>query len=228
MLYTICSKPGCRDGADPIARLILDPAGHLYGTTTAGGNYPPKCGQSSGCGVAFKLTTKSGGGWSEDALHRFANFPGDGWVPSGPLVMDRQKRLYGTTAAGGGSGCEGGCGTMYKLSQSSDARWNETLMHTFGKGRHGASPQGGVALDNVGDVYGVTALGGAGSCGCGVVYKAAYQHAGNWKYSVLHTFTGNDGALPVTLIFGEKSGKLYGTTILGGASDNGVIFELTR
>jgi uncharacterized repeat protein (TIGR03803 family) len=41
------------DGAHPIAGLILDTAGNLYGTTSDGGDL--SCG-FSGCGTVFKLT----------------------------------------------------------------------------------------------------------------------------------------------------------------------------
>jgi uncharacterized repeat protein (TIGR03803 family) len=53
VLYIFCSQTGCADGAKPDAPVVMDGAGNLYGTTTAGG---------SGYGTAFKLTPSSTGG----------------------------------------------------------------------------------------------------------------------------------------------------------------------
>ena len=47
VLYTFCSLPGCSDGGGPLAGLIADSAGNLYGTTQQRG--------ASGLGVVFKL-----------------------------------------------------------------------------------------------------------------------------------------------------------------------------
>ncbi len=47
-LYTFCSQPGCADGSEPMAALISDKSGHLYGTTAKGGAY--------GQGVVFEIT----------------------------------------------------------------------------------------------------------------------------------------------------------------------------
>jgi hypothetical protein len=57
VLYSFCSKPNCSDGASPVAGLIADSSGNLYGTASEGGGgaaaacEPP----SLGCGVVFKL-----------------------------------------------------------------------------------------------------------------------------------------------------------------------------
>ncbi len=204
-------------GSNPFAGLIRDRSGHLYGTTYAGGI---GC-VGEGCGTVFELTLSSGGGWREQVLHSFDNNGKDGYFPGGPLLRDRLGGLYGTTDLGGTIGY----GAVFKLTPASDG-WRESLVHSFGGGNYGSAPQGGVVMDRSGNLYGVTAWGGNG-CACGVAYKLMKERSGKWAYTALHTFTGNDGAVPVTLTFDEKSGKLYGTTILGGTQDFGVIFELT-
>ena len=47
--------------------------------------------------------------------------------------------------------------------------------------------------------------------------------------TVLHSFTGgsSDGADPRAGLIADRAGNLYGTTLGGGASGNGVVFELT-
>jgi uncharacterized repeat protein (TIGR03803 family) len=91
MIYNFCSRNNCADGASPLAGLLMDGDGVLYGTTSAGGT---GC-SSSGCGVVFKLTpTKNG--WKETILHRFRGGSSDGAGPEEQLVFDRSGNLYGT------------------------------------------------------------------------------------------------------------------------------------
>ena len=54
------------------------------------------------------------------------------------------------------------------------------------------------------------------------------QPKGKWKYTVLYTFSGgSDGCIPAGNLVFDKKGNLYGGTVLGGTTGNGVIFELT-
>lgn len=103
------SFAGGKDGAGPEAGLISDNAGNLYGTTTTGG---AACSINSfGCGTVFKLTPDG----HETVLHAFEGGT-DGAYPESELVADGAGNLYGTTAAGGVSGCTGdGCGTVFSL-----------------------------------------------------------------------------------------------------------------
>jgi uncharacterized repeat protein (TIGR03803 family) len=82
-------------------------------------------------------------------------------------------------------------------------------------------------MDKSGNLYGTTIAGGTSSCGCGVVYKLTPGSNGKWKYTVLHRFTGYDGAQPDAYPILDSKGNLYGTTITGGAGGAGVAFELT-
>jgi|HubBroStandDraft_2_1064218.scaffolds.fasta_scaffold24438_1 uncharacterized repeat protein (TIGR03803 family) len=84
---------GAKDGRQPHAGLIFDPAGNLYGTAGIGGKL--SCGLGAGCGVVFKLAPNSKGGWKETVLQYFANHPGA--QPLGDLIFDAAGNLYGTT-----------------------------------------------------------------------------------------------------------------------------------
>jgi uncharacterized repeat protein (TIGR03803 family) len=62
VLYTFCSRTNCGDGENPVASLIFDQAGNLYGTTSSGGAH--------GGGTVFKLTPNADGSWRESVLLR--------------------------------------------------------------------------------------------------------------------------------------------------------------
>ena len=89
---------------------------------------------------------------------------------------------------------------------------------------------GNLVLDKSGNLYGTTELGGTGpDCnsffkGCGTVFELTPARPGS--YTVLYSFTGDpDGGFPATLMFDPK-GNLFGTTLFGGTSDSGTVFEL--
>jgi len=148
------------DGYWPDAGLIFDPAGNLYGTTTAGGT---GCGDSC-AGTVFQLTPGKDGKWTETLLHSF-NFNGkDGFYPTVGLILDGAGNLYGTTVYGGasGTGCGGlGCGTVFELTPGANGKWTEKLLHNFDNNRtDGLYPDNGLLLDTTGNLYGNTGLGG--------------------------------------------------------------------
>jgi hypothetical protein len=148
--------PGGGNGGEPMAGIILDNKGQVYGTGGEGGN---------GWGIAFQLKL-SGGQWTEVILHNFCslNNCADGGSPQSPLVFDHAGNLYGT-AAGGGTGCSfPGCGVVFKLARTKSA-WKETVMYNFKGEPDGRYPVEGLTLDGKGNLYGTTAGGGKGANG---------------------------------------------------------------
>jgi len=91
---------GNAPSANPVAGLVMDPAGDLYGTTMLGANQT-SCG--GGCGTLFKLSPVPGSSWAYKAIHSFG-LGSDGFHPSGDLVLDSAGNIYGTTQAGGTEG----------------------------------------------------------------------------------------------------------------------------
>jgi hypothetical protein len=88
---------------NPWSGVIFDPAGNLYGTTPY---------SSGGFGVVFKLTPKSGGGWTYTVLHQFEGKPSA--ESYGGLVLDKAGNAYGTnTSCGSGYKCKG---TVFELT----------------------------------------------------------------------------------------------------------------
>ena len=211
------------DGYGPYAGVVLDPKGNVYGATEFGGN--PQC-PGGGCGIAYELQGMPDGKWKEIVLHKFGAFTGDGREPA-EVTWAGAGTLYGITHQGGTHVCFAGCGTVYKLTRQSDGRWKETIVYDFRDGASGNGPGAGVIMDKKGTLYGTAFYGGSPQCGCGVVYKLSPSSNGKWKYTVLHTFTGNDGAQPAANLILDGKGNLYGTTATGGAGGAGVAFEIT-
>ena len=216
------------DGAEPYAGLIRDAAGNLYGTTIYAGDLA--CHPPYGCGTVFKLDAAG----AETVLYSFTGIGGDGALAYGGLVLDAAGNLYGTTAGGGDlfCGAGNGCGIVFKL----DTTGKETVLHIFtGTGGDGSNPFDALILDAAGNLYGTTSSGGdESSCiygggGCGTVFKLDTTG----KETVLHSFTGSDGANPVAGLIRDAAGNLYGTTQDGGdlpTCDSepgcGVVFKL--
>jgi uncharacterized repeat protein (TIGR03803 family) len=104
--------PSRSDGVDPIAGVIEDAEGNLYGTTAGGGD--ASCGYGgSGCGVVFKLSKTD----KETLLYSFTG-GADGAVPYAGLTRDTKGNLYGTTYSGGDLSCADGqgCGVVFELT----------------------------------------------------------------------------------------------------------------
>ena len=105
------SFKGGNDGALPIAGLLADRTGALYGTTVAGGG--TKCrGGVRGCGTIFKLTPQ-GKGYAESVVHAFQGKT-DGELPYSSLASDPTGAFYGTSERGGTQNE----GTVFKLTPS--------------------------------------------------------------------------------------------------------------
>src|SRR5579864_731596 len=125
VLYTFT---GGSDGGSPVAGVVLDKAGNLYGTTYDGG--VAQC--VNGCGVVFELTPSAGRGWKQSVLYSFGG-GADGGKPYGGVIMDGSGAIYGTTAYAGTfeKGCDPyGCGVAFELTPNSGG-WAETVLHSF-------------------------------------------------------------------------------------------------
>jgi len=219
VLHDFCQQP-CNDGYLPFSGVILDAKGNLYGTTEKGGRY--------GWGTVFKVRHMPDGTWKERILHNFPSFSGDGVEPGlGHVVLDGAGNLYGSTFAGGTHRCgNSSCGTVFKLTAQPNGHWKETILHEFKKISSGYGPTGGLTLDKAGNLYGTT-IGGGNQCDCGVIYKLVPNPDGTWTYTVLHNFSGSDGAQPEANLILDDNGNLYGTTVTGGPGGAGVVFKIT-
>jgi uncharacterized repeat protein (TIGR03803 family) len=165
-------------------------------------------------------------------LHTFTDGP-DGGNPYAGMIIDAKGNLYGTTNQGGESGsCYpefSGCGTVFELHPSKSG-WRFKTLYTFKGGQDGQGPYGEVMFAPDGSLYGTTVDGGNPNCpsGCGSVFNLKPAKK-TWTETVLYDFQGNtDAYYPTGSLAMDASGRLYGTTYLGGANGPGTVYELTH
>lgn len=206
----LCNLPGAPGGSSPASGVTRDSAGNFYGTTRGGG--------AGDVGVVYKMDRTG----HETVLYNFTG-GADGGDPSSGVVRDSAGNLFGTTHSGGSLSADNPyCGVLYKLDPSG----HQTVLHAFTCGADGAFPEGPLARDAEGNIYGTTYAGGSGQAG--VVYK--YDTTGN--FTVLFSFTnGPDGGSPQAGVILDGAGNLYGTASGGGLPHGtnpgwGVVFKL--
>ncbi|MGC2108391.1 MAG: choice-of-anchor tandem repeat GloVer-containing protein [Candidatus Korobacteraceae bacterium] len=148
----------------PVAGLILDSQGNLYGAASVGG--------SGGGGTVFQLTP-SGGGWNLETLYSLSGNQMGRAGPNASLLMDSAGNLYGTTAADGAYGK----GSVFKLTPG-EGGWTYTTLYDFTGGADGGDPAGALVMDGSGNLYGTTYAGGtvgshceSSGSQCGVVFE---------------------------------------------------------
>src|SRR5882762_6922293 len=189
---------GSTDGAAPYAGLIQATDGNFYGTTVNGG--------ASSVGTVFQLTPAG----TLTVLHEFAGGT-DGAAPVAGLIQAADGNFYGTTSQGGASNA----GTVFQLTPAGAVN----VLYAF---TDGATPYAGLVQATDGNLYGTTVNGGAFSAG------TVFQVTPAGAVTVLYAFTGGtDGATPYAGLIQATDGNFYGTTVNGGASSAGTVFQLT-
>lgn len=137
----------------------------------------------------------------------------EGADPQGDLLETRDGYLYGVTRDGG----------SYK-------RGIIVRMQTDGSGfavvrefaeNEGGHLRGGLVENRDGNLYGVTAGGGAHQRG------SIYQLTTDGRFNLLHSFTREDGASPLAALIEGGDGHLYSVTRMGGHKNRGVIYKLS-
>jgi uncharacterized repeat protein (TIGR03803 family) len=205
-------------GARPRAALTTDSTGTLYGTTYTGA--------PDGNGTVFLLSPPADGSkkWVQTVLHRFSKNVKDGIYPDSSVILDAQGNLYGTTSEGGINDA----GVVFELVKPANAgdKWDEIVLHRFTGGSDGGTPHGTLVFGADGDLYGTAGYGG--KSGAGLVFKLSPRDAGQWKETILFNFA-NDagGGYPYSRPIFDTAGNLYATTLNGGNTGNGVVFELS-
>ncbi|MGA7221173.1 MAG: choice-of-anchor tandem repeat GloVer-containing protein [Candidatus Sulfotelmatobacter sp.] len=172
-------------------------------------------------GTLFELSATDSGTWKYTELYA-CNYDPDCSYPFGSLAMDEAGNLYTSTYFG----------NVLEYSPGGSSGWSVTTLSSL----NAPSP---VILDSAGDLYGVTAGGGAN--GMGEVFELSPSSGASWALTNLHDFKGSDGAGnnsndsdgQIGGLIMDSAGNLYGVTGGGGSSTKcasgcGVVFELSK
>ena len=187
------------DNGYPLAGVVMDAAGNLYGTTM---------------NMVYELSP-SAGGWTLTTLHTFTGGVNGGLVYAG-LTFDAHGNLFGATSAGG----TGDGGVVFELTPSGGT-WTYNVVYNL---PGGPGPYDALTFDAAGNLYGTTMGGGLGDAG--TVFKLTPGN-GSWIYTALHNFTFQTEWFPYGGVNFDANGNLYGTTSDGGADGSGVVWEIT-
>jgi uncharacterized repeat protein (TIGR03803 family) len=216
VLTTLYAFTGGADGFLPVAGVILDAKGMVYGTTEEGGAFA--CPDRQGCGTAWRLDPAT------LKLTTLVSFPGGtgGSQPTGALLL-YGGLLYGSTQLGGYSDGQGdlGSGTLFSLDPKTRAL---TTLHEFGLPgvKDGIEPESSLTVGPDGRLYGSASLGGPNNAGTLYAIDPISD-----AFSVLHGFDYHvDGFGPdCRVIF--LQGQIIGTTRAGGPTQaaDGTVFS---
>ena len=199
------------DGANPMAGVLVDGNGALYGATM--GAY------QSGAGVVFKLNPPIPGHqkWAERGLYKFNGFA-DGSEPG--YLLAGHGALYGAATLGGSANH----GTIFQLTPQAGL-WKEDTLYDFQGGSDGGLPVGALLGDQSGNLYGATYAGQQADDG--TIFRLSPSKSGTWTKTTLHEFgSDGDGRTPNGGLVAGKGGALYGTTYAGGEFGNGAVFAV--
>jgi uncharacterized repeat protein (TIGR03803 family) len=187
--------------------LTLDAAGNLYGFEYAANTN----------GSMFKITPDG----TFSVVYTFCSLSNcdDGAAPVGRLIVDRAGNFFGATNRGG----QFNQGAVFELTPEYD----ESVLYSFTGGADGGNPVGKLTQDAEGNMYGVTYAGGAAPAAYGTVFKITPAGVESVLYSFCRLTSCTDGARPAGALVLDPSGNLYGTTILGGTNNAGVVFKIT-
>lgn len=190
---------GNREGTD--VSLIMGSDGNLYGASNNGNVFTT--------GTIFELSKGSG------TISTLARFGNTDQVIDGSLIADNSGNLYGTAV--GLSLTDDG--TLFELAKGSTTITTLASFH----GSNGTTPRGPLVIDNGGNLYGVTT--GDLRSNDGTVFEV---QKGSGTVTTLAVFDGANGNNPRGGLVMDRSGNLYGTTVLGGAYNDGTVFELAK
>ena len=100
-----------------------------------------------------------------------------------------------------------------------------SVLHSFGSGPDGSSPEAGLIQASDGNLYGTTYYGGTGGGTYG--YGTVFKMNSSGQITILHSFNQSDGSAPGAALIQASDGNFYGTTSSGGNyCCNGTTFKM--
>jgi uncharacterized repeat protein (TIGR03803 family) len=213
------------EGVRPIGGLTIGLDGNFYGTTSFSGAGSVSGGNCTSLGgTVFRLTLPN----TLTVIHAFSF--SEGCAPTN-LVLAADGSFLGTTIQGGDAGGDQSLGgTVFRVTSAGAFTKLYVFPGTINSGTpYGAGPYGAPVEASDGSLYGTTTGGGPASGGneAGTVYKLSLVGS-TWQPTLVHAFTGANGAYPFASLTTGADGNFYGTTSGGGDFGNGTIFRITQ
>ena len=212
------------DGANPQYAVLRDSAGDLFGTT-------PSTLVAEGDTLVqtpdtiFELVYADGS-YTQTTLYTFP----DKSLSAPTPIMDSAGNLFGVYGAGGADNE----GTIFELAKTNGSYASTvTTLYSFTGGSDGGIPDGPLIMDKAGDLFGTTSTGGAN--GDGTVFEVKKT---NGAYAATPTTiaslsgsdnplqNGGDASFQIGGLLMDFAGDLFGTTVAGGANNDGAVFEI--
>jgi uncharacterized repeat protein (TIGR03803 family) len=154
-------------------------------------------------------------------LHTFSGTDGDEIGLTGVgLLEGANGSFYGVTAYGTES--SNGCGSIFKMSTQGVFT---TLYGFSNTSTEGCGPIDGLVQTPNGDIYGTTV--GGGTANDGTIFKMTAENTLTSLYSFCIESNCADGSEPDAGMILGTDGNFYGTTVYGGANNQGEIFQIT-
>jgi hypothetical protein len=210
------------DGAYPSGRLFLDSDGNLIGTTQYGGaGYAGPA--HLGDGTVFELAKTAGGYASAPTvLVSFSESVNGAW-PFAGVIADSAGNLLGVTHGDG----NGDFGTVFEIAKTAGGYAStSTRLASLVADANLAYPAGPLMIDAAGNLFGTGSQGVTGGGGVFEIAKTAGGYAST--ASLLGYFTGPNGYTPLGGLVADPAGDLFGTTSVGGAYNDGTVFEMVK
>jgi hypothetical protein len=191
-----------KTGTGPVAGVVADAHGHLFGTTTGGGT--GVCDGGSGCGTIYEVLPPAGGSsWAIHALYSFQEDAGGSYAAA-PVTVGPDGSVYGYTSGGT-------WGTVFQLLPPSNetSKWKFRILYTFKNTTDGnllsvSSP----LIWKDGALYGIASPGASACAACGSVFRLKPRTDGSWALTTLYSFTGVGADGQPTWIASSRNGRL--------------------
>ena len=197
--------------------LIADANGDLFGTTKF---------SLYDSGTVFEIA-KTAGGYASAPTTLVSFNVSDGRQPEAGLIADSHGDLFGTTARGGGANGTVGNGTVFEIAKTAGGYASAPTTLVRFNATDGDFPTGSLLADVHGDLFGTTE--GGGATGDGIVFEIVKTPTGYASNpTTLVSFNDADGSSPDGGLLADAHGDLFGTTELGGANDDGTVFEIKK
>src|SRR6516165_3334251 len=125
-------------------------------------------------------------------------------------------------------------GTVFEIAKTAGGYASAPTTLVSFNGTNGACPDAGLIADSSSNLFGTTSQGGAfenayGFFTYGTVFEIVKTASGYASSpTTLVSFNGTDGGSPFAGLIADRSGNLFGTTLEGGAYNDGTVLEIVK